>query len=222
MINVLLVDEQQLFSEAIKSLITAEDDLNVIGIATTGTEAIQQVIKKQPDVILLDLNLPAATSINAALYVKEHYPHTKVVFLTSAAREELIVKAMATGADGFLFKDLEANNLVQAIRDAYNNQVVLSGEVARVLAEKIAEIKYSKHEILKRQLASRDIRLTDRELDIAIMVMDNMKNKEIAKKLHLSEGTIKNYISELYDKLNLRNRKHVIAFLRGLFSRYYY
>lgn len=222
MIQVLLVDQQQLFSEAIQSLLETEENIQVIGNTTTGTEAIQLTVEHEPDVILMDLDLPISTSINAALHLKENYPEIKIIFLTSIIREEPVVAAMATGADGFLLKNLEADHLIQAIHDAYHDQVVISGDVAQILASKIAEVEYSKHEILKKQLANHDIYLTDRELDIAVMVMDGMRNKQIAKELYLSEGTIKNYISELYDKFNLRNRNHVIAFLRGLFSRYYY
>lgn len=222
MIQVLLVDEQQLFSEAIQSLLETEENIQVIGNATTGADAIQLTVEHEPDVILMDLDLPISTSINAAMHLKKNYPEIKIIFLTSIIREEPVVAAMATGADGFLLKNLEADHLIQAIHDAYNEQVVISGNIAKILASKIAEVKYSKHEILKKQLTNHGIYLTERELDIAVMVMDGMRNKQIAKELYLSEGTIKNYISELYDKFNLRNRKHVIAFLRGLFSRYYY
>lgn len=222
MIHVLLVDEQQLFNEAIESLLETEDDIEIVGSATTGTEAIRLTLVYKPDVILMDLDLPISTSINVARHLKENHPDIKIIFLTSVMREEPVVAAMATGAHGFLLKNLEASHLIRSIHDAYNDQVVISGDVAKILASSIAEVKYSKHEVLKKQLTHHDIYLTDRELDIAVMVMDEMRNKEIAKELYLSEGTIKNYMSELYDKLNLRNRNHVIAFLRGLISRYYY
>src|SRR5699024_4462513 len=200
-----------LFSKAIQSLLETEENIQVIGNTTTGTEAIQLTVEHEPDVIIMNLEIPKSTSNKAVLHLKENYPEIKIIFLTSIIREEPVVAAMATGADGFLLKNLEADHLIQAIHDAYHDQVVISGDVAQILASKIAEVEYSKNEILKKQLANHDIYLTDRELDIAVMVMDGMRNKQIAKELYLSEGTIKNYISELYDKFNLRNRNHVIA-----------
>src|SRR5690625_469552 len=117
MIQVLLVDQQQLFSEAIQSLLETEENIQVIGNTTTGTEAIQLTVEHEPDVILMDLDLPISTSINAALHLKENYPEIKIIFLTSIIKEEPVVAAMATGADGFLLKNLEADHLIQAIHD---------------------------------------------------------------------------------------------------------
>src|SRR5699024_6972926 len=100
MIQVLLVDQQQLFRQAIQSLLETEENIQVIGNTTTGTEAIQLTVEHEPDVILMDLDLPISTSINAALHLKENYPEIKIIFLTSIIREEPVVAAMATGADG--------------------------------------------------------------------------------------------------------------------------
>lgn len=222
MIHVLLVDGQQLFTEAIVSLLAGEDDIEVIGRVSNGREAMQFLEGNEPDVILIDIHMPKVDGIRVTIHIKDNYPHIKVIILTSFEDKDLIVTGMVAGADGFLLKNMTAKSLIQSVRNAYDDQIVISGEAAKILAEKITEIKYDKGDILGRKLANREVGLTDREVDVAALLMDSFTNREIAKKLYLSEGTIKNYISSLYDKLDLRDRNQVIIYLRSMFSEFYY
>src|SRR5690625_5091401 len=222
MIHVLLVDGQQLFTEAIDSLLRTEEDIKVIGRASTGREAMQVIAENEPDIILIDIHMPTVDGIRMTVQIKDHYPHIKVIILTSFEDKDLIVTGMVAGADGFLLKNMTSKSLIDAIRNANDNQVVISGEAAKILADKITEIKYDKSDILNRKLAHREVGLTDREVDVAALLMEKKTNKTIAQKLYLSEGTVKNYISSIYDKLELRDRKEVIAYLRSMFSEYYH
>ena len=216
MIKVLLVEDQRLFREGVNALIMAEDDMKVVGIANHGQEAIQKIVKLQPDIVLMDVHMPEVDGIKATVHIMEHYPNVKVILLTTHADEDLITNGLSVGAKGFLLKSLDATRLIRSIRDVYDDQVVLSGEAARILANKLLDYQYDKKEILGKNLENFDIYLSRRELDIAFLLMENMTNKYMAQELYLSEGTIKNYISEIYNKIGFRNRKEAIAYLRGI------
>lgn len=216
MIKVLLVEDQRLFTEGIRALIERIDDIEVVGTAPDGKKAVKFMNKSQADVILMDIHMPRVNGIIATTHLKDNFPDVKIILLTTYADEDLIVAGLVWGADGFLLKSLDATRLIQSIRNAYDDQVVISGEAARILAKKIQGFKYSKKQLLGRELDKRNIRLTGRQLDIAYLIMKETTNRNIAQQLFLSEGTIKNYISEVYNKIDLHNRRDVIVYLRGL------
>ncbi|MFC4557946.1 response regulator [Virgibacillus kekensis] len=216
MIKVILVEDQRLFREGTELLINNTDDIKVVGMAGNGEEAINLLKKEKPDVVLMDIHMPGMDGIKTTVYLKENHPDVKVVMLTSAADEELVIRGINVGADGFLLKNLYHDNLIQAIRNAYRGQSVLSGEVAEILVNKIRKLTLDQKQILGRRLENRGIQLTKRELDIAYLFMDGYTNTMIAQKLFLGEGTIKNYVSEIYNKLNIRHRKDAISYLRQL------
>lgn len=218
MIKVLLVNGQKLFNEAVKSLLFPEPDMFVVGSATTGEDALGQIQIKLPDVVLLDVHMPDVDGIKMTMHIKDNYPHIKVIFLTTFSNKKLVIAGIAAGADGFLLKNIDSDSLLQSIRNAYRDQVVFSGEVAKILAKAVIEVRYDPHEILKAKLEKRDIYLSHRELEVASLIIDKCTNKEISQKLYLSEGTIKNYISEIYSKLNVRTRKEAMNYLRKLTS----
>src|SRR5690625_1634484 len=207
MIKVLLVNGQRLFNEAVKALLFPERDMFVVGSATTGEDAVDRLNIKLPDVVLRDVHMPDVDGIKMTMHIKDNYPHIKVIFLTTFSNKQLVIAGIAAGADGFLLKNIDSDSLLQSIRNAYRDQVVFSGEVAKILAKAVIEVRYDPHEILKAKLEKRDIYLSHRELEVASLIIDKCTNKEISQKLYLSEGTIKNYISEIYSKLNVRTRK---------------
>ncbi|MFD0952272.1 response regulator [Virgibacillus natechei] len=216
MIKVLLVEDQRLFSEGVKALIERMDDMEVVGMASNGKEAVTLMNQVEADVILMDIHMPHVDGIVTTTHLKDNYPNVKCVLLTTFAEEDLIVAGFIAGADGFLLKSLDAEHLISAVRDAYHDQVVISGKAAKILASKIQGFQYNKKEQLARELKNRNIRLSDREIDIVSLVMKEATNREIAQRLFLSEGTIKNYISIIYTKINLNTRKDVIEYLNGL------
>lgn len=216
MINVLLVEDQRLFREGVQALINGQSDINVLGMAENGEEAIQQTNELAPDVILMDIHMPNLDGIKATTQIKKNHPTVKVILLTTAAEEDLIIRGIAIGAEGFLLKELYPDNLRNAICDAYRGQVVLSGEVAKILATRIRDLTLNKKQILQKRLENQDLHFTKRELDIAYLFMNGNTNKHIAEKLFLGEGTVKNYISEIYNKLDIRNREQAVEYLRSL------
>lgn len=215
----MLVEDQRLFSEGVEALISNTKDIQVVGVANNGKEAIEIFNQCVPDVVLMDIHMPELNGIKATIRVKETHPEVKVILLTTYADEDLVIAGVNAGADGFLLKSLRSVSLIRCIRDAYDNEIVLSGAAARILAEKIRDQTYSKKEILDRKLRNRNITLSARELDIVCLLMKNLTNKQIADKLFLSEGTIKNYISELYHKFDIPNRKKLLQYLQKVLNR---
>ncbi|WP_077329069.1 response regulator transcription factor [Virgibacillus siamensis] len=213
MIKVMLVEDQRLFREGVNAIINTVDDIEVVGMVEDGRSALQMLNRTSPDVVLMDIHMPALDGINATVKIKEQYPNVKVVMLTTTSDEELVIRGINVGADGFLLKNLYADNLVESIRNAARGQAVLSGEIAQILVDKIRELTMDKKQILGRRLENYGYHLTNRELDIAYQLMNGHSNKSIAKKLYLGEGTVKNYISEIYDKLQTYNRNQTTTFL---------
>lgn len=218
MIKVLLVNGQRLFNEAVKSLLFPEPDMFVVGTATTGEDALDQIQIQLPDVVLLDVHMPDVDGIKMTVHIKDNFPNIKVIFLTTFSNKQLVIAGIIAGADGFLLKNIDTDSLLQSIRNAHRDQVVFSGEAAKILAKAVIEVKYDPHEILKAKLEKRDIHFSHRELEIALLIIDKRTNKEISQKLYLSEGTIKNYISEMYSKLSVRTRKDARNYLEKLTS----
>lgn len=221
MIKVLLVNKQRLLNEAIESLLSTETDIEVVGAMTDGVDAMTHLQYTEIDIVLLDLHLTSVDGIKLTVHIKDNYPHMKVILLTSFLKKELVVAGIVSGADGFLLKDIDADNLLHAIRNVYKEQIIISGEAARILAEEIVELKYDRHEILKQKLGNRHIYLTDKELEISLFIVDKLTNRQIAQKMFLSEGTIRNYISEIYSKLNTTTRKEAIEYLEPFSTSYY-
>lgn len=216
MINVLLVEDQRLFREGVKALTETQEDIGIIGMAPNGEDAIAMIPELKPDVVLMDIHMPDMDGIKATAHIKEKHPTVKVVLLTTAPEEELIIRGLSVGADGFLLKELYPDTLHNAIRDAYRGQFVLSGEVAQILATRIRELTLNKKQILAKRLENNNINLTNRELDIAYLLMEGNSNNQAANKLFLGEGTIKNYISDIYNKLDIHNREQAREYLSSL------
>lgn len=216
MIRVMLVDDHHIVREGVKSVLSTVEDIVIVGEAPNGKEALDILEDTQPNVVLMDIHMPDMGGIKAGIQIKDKHPGIKIIFLTTFADEDIIITGMNARADGFLYKEIDGSLLVQSIRNVYHNQIVIAGEAANILAKRIRDTSFSKHDILKRKLEGRHIELTYREIDIACLLMQERTNHYIAKQLHLSEGTIKNYISAIYNKLNIHNRSKVVAYLHNL------
>ncbi|MEC2158588.1 response regulator transcription factor [Virgibacillus halodenitrificans] len=218
-IQVMIVEEQSLMREGIAAIIDHTDDMSVAAMADSGQTAIDYIRRQPPDVVLLDLHMEDLDGIKTASIIKKTWPSVQIIFLTSFAEEELILRGIDVGGAGFLLREIHAQTLVRSIRQVHDGDVVYSGQAARILINKIRELTLSEKEILGKRLENRGIHLTKRELDITFLFMKRMTNKQIAQKLYLGEGTVKNYISEIYNKLGNRNRKHNINFLKEVLNR---
>ncbi|AXI10472.1 response regulator [Oceanobacillus sp. 143] len=218
MIKVLLVDDQRLFREGVKSILERAEDIHVTGTADNGKEAIQEIEQAQPDVVVMDIHMPEMDGVETTSYVKRNYPGIKVVLLTTRADDDFIISGINTGADGLLLKNLYADKLIDCIRDASCGVMVLSGEVSRILANRIRELTLNKKQILALRLERSGYQYTNRELDVFYLLMEGNTNNQIAHQLFLSLGTVKNYISDIYNKLNIRNRENTIMYFQELIT----
>jgi len=214
--NILLVEHQRLVSEGIHALLAMEEDLSINQTVSDEEKFYRLLRSYSYDLILMNLHIPHFNAIKATVHVKKHYPDMKVVHLTDFAEDHLVVEAILSGADGFLQTDIHANTFIQTLRQVCQGDVVISGEAAKILATKVATSMYEKNELLNKNLKNRNIFLTDREVEVAYLLTQGKSNEEIANELFLSEGTVKNYISELYTKLNVNRRKEMIHYLQQL------
>ena len=197
--RILLVDDHPLLRTGVLQLIALEDDLEAVGEASSGEEAITQAASLDPDLILLDLNMKGMNGIDTLIALREAEVTSRIVMFTVSDNQEDVVAALQAGADGYLLKDMEPDDLIRKIRLAANGQLVLSEELTELLA---LAIQSKSRKDTKVDIKS----MTKRERQILKLLAAGMTNKHIARKLDITEGTVKVHIKHLFKKLNLKSR----------------
>jgi NarL family two-component system response regulator LiaR len=198
-IRVFLADDHAVVRRGLEALIGTEEDMEVVGTAADGVEAVDRAAIYQPDVVLLDLQMPRKSGLEAISEIRSRSPKSRIMMLTSFGDKEAIFEAIKAGALGYLLKDCRPEELLQAIRSTYEGKATLSPDVALKVIE----------EIYKPAEAERPLTedpLTEREVDILRYVARGMGNQEIADLLVLSERTVRTHISNVLSKLHLANR----------------
>jgi DNA-binding NarL/FixJ family response regulator len=214
MIRVLLADDQALVRAGFRSLLDAADDIEVVGEASDGEEAVRLASELEPDVALMDIRMPGLDGLAAtrAIVEDDNLAHVKIVILTTFGLDEYVFEAIRSGASGFLVKDTEPEELIQAVRVVAAGEALLSPSVTkRLLAEYATRAK-------EPPPAGRLDELTDREREIVALVGEGLTNQEIAERLFLSPATAKTHVSRSMSKLRVRDRAQlvVIAYESGL------
>ena len=214
-INILIVDDQSLVREGIASLLAIQPGITILGTAENGQEAINFVQAQQPDVVLMDIRMPVLDGISAAEHILKDHPSQIILMLTTLEDDEYIVKSLKTGARGYLLKDMLAADLAQAVRLAYRGVFQMTPSVAGRLVN-LSDEKEEKPQ--KDENAERIAELTPREIDVLKLIATGATNKEIAQKLYLSEGTVKNIVSNIFTCLGTHDRVQtaIIAIRNGL------
>lgn len=211
-IKVMITDDQRLMREGLKTILDLEQDLTVVQLAENGRDALNKIEDAEPDVMLMDIRMPVMDGVECTRIIKQQYPHIKVIILTTFDDDEFIIEALKNGAVGYLLKDLSAEKLVGAIRDAYGGNSIMQPEIAaKVIAHITGTVKESALNNGALELKNTD-ELTSREKDVLQLVGKGMSNTEISKTLYISEGTVKNYISNLYAKLEVNDRSKLTLF----------
>ena len=213
-IKVMIVDDQAILSEGIRSVLASSDELDVIATAENGQEALARMEKEVPDVVLMDIRMPVMNGVVTTGEIKKRYPNVKVLILTTFDDSDYILSALGNGACGYLLKDISAPALLDAVKNAYAGDTILPAKIARKITD-AAKMVTSDREIRLRK----EFGLSDRETEIAVMLFDGFNNRQIASALGLSDGTARNYISAIYLKLGSDNRGEAIAKMKEVLSR---
>ena len=193
--NIIIVDDDKLVCSALKTILESEPDFHVPAMGHNGNEAISLYKSHHPDLILMDIRMGQLTGIDAGESILKEFPDAKILYLTTFADNEYIVKALRIGAKGYLLKQ-NFESIIPAIKAVSSGQNVFGDEIV----SKLPNMSWSSKPSLS------GYNLTDREFDIISNVAEGLSNKEIANLLFLSEGTVRNYISTILEKLNLRDR----------------
>ena len=209
-IRVLIADDQNILAEGIKSVLETDPAIEVVGIAEDGLQAFEMTTETKPDVVLMDIRMPNMNGVVATKHIKSEYPEVKVVVLTTFDDSDYILNAINNGANGYLLKDIGSTALIDAVKNAYAGDTILPMKVAKRIADAARTVSSDREIRLKRAF-----NLSDREVEIALMVYEGFTNRQIASALHLSEGTARNYISAIYEKLKCENRTEAVQAIKN-------
>ncbi|WP_459502839.1 response regulator [Bacillus sp. C1] len=200
-IKVLLVDDHTVVLKGLAFFLSTQEDLELVGEANNGKEALEKVGEAQPDIILMDLYMPEMDGIEATACIKKEYPNVKVLVLTSFSDQAHVLPALKAGASGYILKDVEPDQLVEAIRSAYKGNIQLHPDIASTLLSQTLPPEE------KQELSNIHVDvLTARENEVLQLLAKGMSNKEIASVLVITEKTVKAHVSSILSKLHLSDR----------------
>jgi DNA-binding NarL/FixJ family response regulator len=215
MIRVLLVDDQALFREGLRTLLSIRPDLEVVGEAENGRAAVEMAAELRPDVILMDLRMPVLNGVAATRQLQMEQPDSKVIVLTTFDDDEYIFDGLRAGAVGYLLKDVSSDKLVEAIRAAARGETFLEPSIA---AKVVAEFTRLSGDRRPSATEERPLvePLSERELEILGVLAAGASNREIAQQLYITEGTVKNHVTNILGKLGVRDRTQAALKAREL------
>lgn len=199
----MIVDDDALIRDSLQLILDMEDDFQVIGTAINGQEALTLCEERLPDIVLMDVRMPVMDGVMGTRYLREQFPEVKVVILTTFKEENYIKEALKHGASGYILKSQPAESIVETLRSVAKGSMVLEAEVASSLTAFIDDRQKADPEAFQ---------VTAREMTVLELIGAGFSNKEIAMQLHLSEGTVRNHISALLEKLALRDRTQLAIF----------
>lgn len=212
--RILICDDQAIVRDGIEMLLKLERDIFVVAKAQDGAEAIELAAKHKPDLILMDLKMPGMNGIEATRIIHAHFPEIKILVLTTYDDDEWVMDALRAGAVGYLLKDTPREKVIEAVRGTVAGKAFIDPNVAAKVIQRVANPQTQTSTTITEKL-------TEREVDVLKLIARGMNNADIAQSLHLSEGTVRNYVSVILDKLNLTDRTQaaVVALQHGLGSR---
>jgi DNA-binding NarL/FixJ family response regulator len=206
-IRILLAEDQTLMRQGLKTILELESGFEVAGEAEDGKAAVKLALQLRPDIILMDVQMPQLNGVEATAAICRSWPEAKVIILTTFDRDDYVFQGVRAGAVGYLLKDLPSPKLVETIRRVHDGEVFIQPEIA---SRTLRAALHSPGDLIEP--------LSEREREVLVMLAQGIPNKEIADKLHLAEGTIKNHVSNILGKLQAQNRTEAadIARWRGL------
>jgi len=202
LLKILIVDDDALIRDGLKVLFEMEDDMEVIGLALNAQQAFEICRNDRPDVILMDIRMPVMDGVLGTKLIKKHFKDVKIIILTTFKDEEYIKEAIKAGAEGYILKNQSSESIIESTRIVMKGNIVIEKDIAKSLSTMLSN--KNKNKSLPE--------LTKRELDIIKFLAEGKSNKEIAAVLFLSEGTVRNYITILLEKLKLRDRTQLAIY----------
>lgn len=209
MIRILIVDDQEIMRQGLQMILGHEPDVEVIGTAGNGEEALAFCLtQSQPDVVLMDIQMPIMNGVEATKAIKECNPEIRVVILTTFHDDAYIFDSLREGAHGYLLKDAPPETIAQSIRAVYHGGAMIQPEIASRVIRQFHKMREKRPLFLQGDKEG----LTKRENEICLLISRGLNNREIAEELFLSEGTVKNHVTRILDKLNLRDRTQLAIY----------
>ncbi|MDA8189701.1 MAG: response regulator transcription factor [Dehalococcoidales bacterium] len=209
--TVLLVDDHALFRQGLASLLSSQADIEVVGEASDGLEALEKARELVPDLILMDIKMPRANGLEATRRIKEELPHTRIVMLSVSEDDQDLFEAVRNGAEGYLLKTLRAEELFELLKGVFRGEAPISPSMARKLLNEFAHLPRRTESEQEHGGAPKDD-LTRREREVLQLLADGETDKEIASKLCISRRTVKNHVHNILEKLHLQNRVQATAY----------
>lgn len=202
-LRILIVDDDALIRESLGILLELDDEIEVVGTASNGQEAFDKCSELNPDIVLMDVRMPIMDGVLGTKLIKSSFRNIKVVILTTFKDDEYIKEAVKNGAEGYILKNQSSDSIVDSLKAVIKGNMVFEKNVAETLSSLIKDD--NKTDLSK-------YNLTEREMDVLKLIGDGFSNKEIAAEIHLGEGTIRNYVTSLLEKLELRDRTQLAIF----------
>jgi DNA-binding NarL/FixJ family response regulator len=203
--RILLVDDHEVVRLGLKSLLEHHPQFEVVGEAANAREAVEQVTRTHPDVVVMDIRLPGTSGIEACQEITSEFPDTRVIMLTSYAEDEMLFSAIRAGASGYVLKQIGGEDLVRALEAIGRGEALIDTMLTQKVFEKVRQAD-------EKEKASAFVNLSQQEKHVLLLVSEGKTNREIAKSLFLGEGTVRNYVSSILDKLEVSNRAEAAAY----------
>ena len=210
-IKVMIADDQVILAEGIRSVLETDPGIEVTGLAFDGFDTLSKMEENTPDVVLMDIRMPNMNGVVATQSIKAKYPDVKVIILTTFDDSDYILNAINNGASGYLLKDIGSTALIDAVKNAYAGDTILPAKIARRIADAAKTVASDREIRIKRAFG-----MSDREVQVALMLYEGFTNRQISAALKLSEWTTRNYISAIYIKTNSENRAGAVAAIRAV------
>jgi len=202
-IRIMIADDHSMVREGLKQLVELEDDIIVVAQAGNGNETIEKIIEYNPDVVLLDINMPEKNGLEVLTYLKQNDINANIIILTIHNEVEYLYKAVEIGVKGYVLKDSESDVLIRAIRSVYEGETYIQPNMASLLFKKMNNDESG---------AVHNTRLTKREVEVLKLITEGLLNKEIAHRLCISEKTVKNHVSNIFKKIEVSDRTQAAVF----------
>jgi len=217
-VSVLIVDDHAMVRQGLQTFLSLHEDIDVVGEAANGLEAVEQVREHWPDVVLMDLVMPEMDGIEATRRIRELSPETQVLALTSFIEDEKVFAAIEAGALGYLLKDVSPDDLAESIKAAHHGEAQLHPEVTKKLMGRVAAKARQSDPAPPKPKESNSEELTEREFEVLRLIATGMSNREIAQALTIAEKTVKTHVSNILSKLHLADRTQaaIYALQNGL------